>query len=306
MNHTTYIFFVLIGLLTACSGGNEDKSKQLISQLERSKSNLERDSILALEKATKAYLEKDEVSENDKAKALYHYGLMLDRNRKFNKAAIAMKNLIKAYPESEYVEEALYGLVNIYKVKLRSPKVSAALSDFLLAANPDHAKKQELDGNIPDDYKGADSLLMQLRDASLVEQEDGNVRVDRRNAKNLIFLSQMYAILRPNGNNAKKHLHDAAEFARSIADNEELLGILNALIDKYPDSKEGQESLFLKAFYYENNLKDDEGARALYEEFIEKYPENDFADDAEFLLKNLGKSEEEILREFEERQKEQQ
>ncbi|HKK87921.1 MAG TPA: tetratricopeptide repeat protein [Saprospiraceae bacterium] len=306
MKHTALIYFVLIGLLTACSGGGQNGKKQLISQLERSGSNLDRDSIQSLKKATMSYLEEEEITEEDKSKALYHFGLMLDRNRKFNDAAIAMKNLVIEYPKSAYVEDALYSLINIYKVKLRSPKVSAVLSDYLISINPEHEKKEELDGNIPDDYKGADDVLLNLREASLVQQEDGNVRVDRKNAKNLIFLSQMYANFRPEGENAKEHLHNAAEFARSIADNEELLNILNVLIDEYPDSKQGQEALFLKAFYYENNLKDEEGARALYEKFIEKYPENDFADDAEFLLKNIGKSEEEILREFEERQKEQQ
>ena len=306
MKHTAFIYLVLFSLLTACSGGGSNSDKRLISQLERSGSNLDRDSIRSLKSATMAYIEDEEVSENDKAKALYFFGLMLDRNRKFNDAATAMKDLINAYPETEYLEDALYSLINIHKVKLRSPQVAAVLSDFLLGINPEHEKKEELDGNIPDEYKGADSVLVQLRKASLVQQADGNVRVDRKNAKNLIFLSQIYAAFRPEAASAKDHLHKAAEFARSIAENEELLNILNALIEMYPDSKEGQEALFLKAFYYENNLEDIEGARALYEEFIEKYPKNDFADDAEFLLKNLGKSEEEILREFEERQKEQQ
>lgn len=304
MKHTALIYFVLLGLLTACNGGGQNGNKQLISQLERSGSNLDRDSILALKKATLAYLEEEEIAEEDKSKALYHFGLMLDRNRKFNDAATAMKNLVIEYPESAYIEDALYSLINIHKVKLRSPKVAAVLSDFLISINPEHEKKEELDGNIPDDYKGANSVILNLREASLVQQEDGDIRVDRKNAKNLIFLSQLYANFRPDGENAKEHLHNAAEFARSIADNEELLNILNSLIDEYADSKEGQEALFLKAFYYENNLKDEEGARALYEKFIEKYPENDFADDAEFLLKNIGKSEEEILREFEEMQKE--
>jgi TolA-binding protein len=36
-----------------------------------------------------------------------------------------------------------------------------------------------------------------------------------------------------------------------------------------------------------------------YEAFLKKYPNDDFADDAQFLLKNLGKSPEEIIKGFE-------
>jgi TolA-binding protein len=113
MKHNAFIYFILFILLTACSGKGAKGDKQLISQLERSGSNLDRDSILSLKSSTMAYLENEKISKEDKAKALYHYGLMLDRNRKFNDAAVAMKNLVKEYPESPLIEDALYSLINM-------------------------------------------------------------------------------------------------------------------------------------------------------------------------------------------------
>jgi len=36
----------------------------------------------------------------------------------------------------------------------------------------------------------------------------------------------------------------------------------------------------------------------LYREFLQKYPNHEFADDAELSLKNLGKTPEELLEQF--------
>jgi TolA-binding protein len=36
-------------------------------------------------------------------------------------------------------------------------------------------------------------------------------------------------------------------------------------------------------------------AKAVYEEFLRKYPEDEFAGSAQFLLDNLGKSDDELL-----------
>jgi TolA-binding protein len=62
--------------------------------------------------------------------------------------------------------------------------------------------------------------------------------------------------------------------------------------------------MFLKAFVYEDQLHDLNKAKKYYEEFLEKYPDSDFADDARISLQNLGKSPEELIKEFEEKQQE--
>ena len=62
--------------------------------------------------------------------------------------------------------------------------------------------------------------------------------------------------------------------------------------------------MFLKAFTFDNDLKDYENARKYYEEFLAKYPNNEFAESAKFLLDNLGKSDEELRQIIEQKQKE--
>ena len=61
--------------------------------------------------------------------------------------------------------------------------------------------------------------------------------------------------------------------------------------------------MFFKAYIYENQIKNLEKAKEIYLQFIEKYPNDDFAKDAKIALQNLGKSPEQMVREFEERRK---
>ena len=62
--------------------------------------------------------------------------------------------------------------------------------------------------------------------------------------------------------------------------------------------------MFLKAFILEDNLKNIDAAEQAYQSFIDKYPNHHFADDAQFSLNNLGKTDAEIQQELERLQKE--
>ena len=55
-------------------------------------------------------------------------------------------------------------------------------------------------------------------------------------------------------------------------------------------------ALFMKAFLFDESLKDVENARKYYQEFIDKYPNHEFAKQAKLLMENLGKSQEEVLK----------
>jgi len=61
--------------------------------------------------------------------------------------------------------------------------------------------------------------------------------------------------------------------------------ILNFL----PNSPNREKALFLMGFVYSEQLKDYNKAKEIFIKFIKEYPQSDLKDDAEFLLKNLGK-----------------
>jgi hypothetical protein len=55
----------------------------------------------------------------------------------------------------------------------------------------------------------------------------------------------------------------------------------------------------MEAFTYENTLGNIGKANELYNKFLYKYPDHELADDARAAIKFLGKSAEEMVREFE-------
>jgi TolA-binding protein len=80
---------------------------------------------------------------------------------------------------------------------------------------------------------------------------------------------------------------------------ESAINILNKFIDIYPNHKRTPEALFYKAFVYDNQLNDDVKAGEVYREYLEKYPNHEYASSADASIKNLGKSDEDLVREFE-------
>ena len=60
------------------------------------------------------------------------------------------------------------------------------------------------------------------------------------------------------------------------------------ILDYYPQGENAPKAMFMIGFIYANNTKDFEQAKKYYEMFIEKYPDHELADDAQYELKNLG------------------
>ena len=61
------------------------------------------------------------------------------------------------------------------------------------------------------------------------------------------------------------------------------------IVENYPEGKHNAEAMFMLGFINANDIADLEEAKKYYTMFIEKYPEHDLADDAQYELDNLGK-----------------
>lgn len=108
----------------------------------------------------------------------------------------------------------------------------------------------------------------------------------------------------PEDSRSEEFLYKAAELANSMGKTPVALDYYHSFCEKYPQSKKAPYALFLQAFIYENQLKNLERARELYTSFLTSYPDHELAKDARFSLDNLGKSEEELIKMFEEKNKE--
>jgi outer membrane protein assembly factor BamD (BamD/ComL family) len=146
--------------------------------------------------------------------------------------------------------------------------------------------------------------------AAIKEKEDQlfgaeNKMVDRVKAKELIELYTGFADQYPDDADTPELLFKAGDMSMNLNMGRQAIQIFDRIMNTYPDFEKVPQCLFLKGYIYENELGDLDSAKKIYEEFLQKYPDDEFADDAEMSIKNLGKSPEELIKEFEEKAKDQ-
>lgn len=103
----------------------------------------------------------------------------------------------------------------------------------------------------------------------------------------------------PNTAGAPDFTFRAGEIAMNLNRTVEAIKLFEIVYDEFRDYEKRPYALFLKAFVLENQAMQLEEAERIYNQFIEEFPDHPMADDAEYSIKNMGKSPEELIREFE-------
>ncbi len=124
-----------------------------------------------------------------------------------------------------------------------------------------------------------------------------------KTADELIQAYISYADSHKDSPDAPDCLYSAADLSLNINKSKESLDLYNRIIYQYPDYKKAPECLFLEGYIYENYFQQFGKAKEIYESFLAKYPNHDFADDARISIENMGKSPEELIKSFEEKNK---
>ncbi len=150
------------------------------------------------------------------------------------------------------------------------------------------------------DAETLDRMIEETRNQIYNEK---NNKFDTNKAMEYIQYCQAFAKKAPTDANAAKYLFQAAETARSIKKYDQALTIYDQIYADFSSYPKAPQAMFLKAFTLDSEMQQYDKARTLYEEFMTKHPQDEFADDTKFLLENLGKSDEEIIKQFEEQQK---
>lgn len=102
------------------------------------------------------------------------------------------------------------------------------------------------------------------------------------------------------------YLYKAINLSMGMNQGEKAKQLTDRMLNEYPKYDRIPETVFLKAYIYENMLGNLGQALSTYQDFLSRFPEHDLADDAQAAINNLGKSPEELIREFEARAAQQQ
>ncbi|MBA4240736.1 MAG: hypothetical protein C0448_08415 [Sphingobacteriaceae bacterium] len=92
----------------------------------------------------------------------------------------------------------------------------------------------------------------------------------------------------------------AGQVSQSIKKYTQAQSFFKKCIDEFPDFKSRGAAMFLLAQLYDDAsiLNNESDARTLYHQIIREYPDSPYANDAKACIKNLGKSDEELIQEF--------
>lgn len=107
----------------------------------------------------------------------------------------------------------------------------------------------------------------------------------------------------PNDSMAPGCLFDAANISMSLSQYQRAINYYDTISMKYPNFKRAADCIFIRGFIYDDKLKDTAKARAMYQEVIDKYPHDSIASQARAAIAILGKSYDDIIKGFEEKNK---
>lgn len=164
-------------------------------------------------------------------------------------------------------------------------------------------------GTKEEKHLAADEIQKPTRDsliASIHLQESElkkNPNLDYNRGANMVAAYLDFYQQYPKDANTADYLFKAADVSMNLQQSKKAIEILQNIYEQYPKYKKASYALFLQAFIYETQLQDFIKAKDLYQAVIDTYPNTRIAEDAAASIKNLGKSDADLIKEFEKKNK---
>lgn len=286
-----FLWIGMIGLFACQSGDTTPTIEDLETQFAESNSAADAKTLLD---AYEAYIEANPQDVSTNADYLEKAAQMHFNGKQFQTAADVLMQALRNYHQAANAPLWAKMLGDMYETNLEKPALAQAVWQGMQAGYPNSTVvnlKEKLTGLAPIQER-MDTMLFQMTNL-----ETGQIHFPVANT--YLSSAEVYATIAPKAEETPGLLYKGGEIARLIGMFDRALDLYEWVEEKYPNYPNASKALFMRAFTLEEDLKRTEDARALYQLFLQKYPEDDFADDAQILLDNLGKTEEEILQQFE-------
>lgn len=143
-----------------------------------------------------------------------------------------------------------------------------------------------------------------LNTISTLEKDFGATEMmDMNKGSQLIKAYENYANEHRNDSLAPVYLFKAADLSIGLKKYQEAIILYERIFKYYHEFPKRSDALFMQAFVYDEHLKIKGKASDLYDQMIEKYPDHPLADDAASLKEKLTLTDEELIKLFEEKNK---
>jgi TolA-binding protein len=298
-NSLSFLFFFSLLLLLACK--NESSSTEgdaAIAALEKAlETTLDKDKAQQLLVLYQQYIDGHPDDKATNANYLYRMASLHFRQNQFPVAADYLLDVLQRYPGSQVEAASFHLLGDIYTTHMNYQELGQDLFKHVSVAFPDYAALETVKKALAPSGKSLSERIAETA-AGMYEEKTG--APNTRLALKYVAACEVNGLLHPNDPQAADLLFKAAMTARSTARNpEKSLKIYDWIYNHFTAYDKAYQALFLKAFTLDNDMKKYDEAKIYYEQFLEKYPNDDFAASTKFLLENLGKSDEEIIKQFE-------
>jgi TolA-binding protein len=284
-----YLSVALLFLLFACTSEEATEFSILENEVAENPTNANVSDLL--NEYTSWLVEHPKVNDDRRDVLIKIYDVSSKHIRQKMKLS-ALKGLVLDYPKDPETMDRLIEMSSMLE-QMRKTGAAQILNQAIAENYPGNQKvKDEILPKLPPNLLPIDTVIYQLGQAMF---NDGSMRLNNRVGRQYVDACEAYAIVFDGTPQAVELLHKAAETARTLNTVHKAIEIYDWILTRYPENKRSSQALFLKAFTYDSNLGDVDNAKTYYEEFLDKYPNDDFTESATFLLKNLGKDDDELL-----------
>jgi outer membrane protein assembly factor BamD (BamD/ComL family) len=145
-------------------------------------------------------------------------------------------------------------------------------------------------------------LQKQIEEKEAAFKNEGSIKPSPQKADSLISLYISYADQYQDDTLSPEYLFRAGDLSIGIGKFNQAQDLL-ARVQRYPNYGKLPQVTFLQGFVAENHMQDTAMARKHYEKFLDTYPDHPLSNDARAAIENMGMSPEDLIKQFEQHQK---
>lgn len=146
------------------------------------------------------------------------------------------------------------------------------------------------------------ALLSQIKEAEKRMYNDTLMDLNVGIANNAIMLYTKYANNFPDDTANPEYLFRAGELCKALLKGKLALSYYERVENDYPKYAKLPIVIFMQGYVNETQLGDLNKAKYHYERYIDKYPNSKFAGDLKVMIENLGKSDQDLIKSFKEKE----
>ena len=295
-----FYYITLLSFLFACKSTTSPEQQTVVAALEAYKKQPSDSTAQKVLTSIDAYIEIKGYADSTSAQYILEAARIASDQNQIQQSIDYYKTYIVEYPDRKDIPNRITDVITLVE-KQNKPELNQILYKSFSNRFPQDERTATFTGKIENKETSVDSMVKFI---GMNMFNDSTFRLNEERSLLYIDACEMAVMADPTLRDAPEHLHRAAETSRTLRDIPRAIDLYDWIIEKYPTHNRAATSLFLKAFTYDNDLKDFKKAEVHYNDFLARYPDNEFAESAKFLLDNLGKSEEELKKMLEEKSKE--